>query len=145
MREISLKECPWPISVKQRFITKRSISCLGVIPVPPFCIFAGRFHHFRLFYFFCLCLIFRCLCNNFKNREFTFSLFLLIKMPLFALDSPFALCSVHGNFVIYNSLRDNVFIKIYHLWSFDSPIYGRHILLNQNPYMTVLLFIIKHL
>ena len=44
------------------------------------------------------------LCNIFKNGEFIFSLFLLIKMPLFALDSPFTLCSVHGNFIIYNSL-----------------------------------------
>ena len=111
MREISLKECPWPISVKQRFITKRSISCLGVIPVPPFCVFAGRFRHFRLFYFFCLCLIFKCLCNNFKNGEFTFSLFLLMKKPLFALDSPFALCSVHRNFIIYNSLENNILQK----------------------------------
>ena len=111
MREISLKECPWPISVKQRFITKRSISCLGVIPVPPFCIFAGRFHHFRLFNFFCLCLIFKYLCNNFKSGEFAFSLFLLIKMPHFVLDSPFALCSVHEDFIIYNSLENNILRK----------------------------------
>ena len=55
------------------------IPCRFLSRVPLFCIFAGRFHHFRLFNFFCLCLIFRYLCNIFKNGEFIFSLFLLIK------------------------------------------------------------------
>ena len=65
---------------------------------PFFCLFAGRGHAVRLFYFLCSCLNFKNLCKIRENGEFSFFAFRCIKNDDSPPNSPFAMCRGHMNF-----------------------------------------------